>query len=77
MFEGVDFVLELLFDFCERVSHSLATCSEKNDAEFGRAELRQEDIIRWREMGGQGEGEAGWALFCKFLFFIWLDRRAR
>jgi hypothetical protein len=46
----------------------LAACSEKNDAQFGRAELRQEDIIRWSEMGGQGEGEAGGRYFVSFYF---------
>ncbi len=56
MFERIDFLLELVLDFCQRVSHSFATCSEKNDAEFGQAELRHATIIRWREMGGQEAG---------------------
>ena len=38
--EVVDFLLDLMFDFSNRVSHSLATLTEKNDAEPGLAELR-------------------------------------
>jgi len=52
--ERIDFLLKLSFNLCNRVSHSLAACIEKNDAEPGSAELRLENIIRGREMGGQG-----------------------
>lgn len=38
--ECIDFLLDLLFDLCEMVSHSLAAFTEKNDAEPGLAELR-------------------------------------
>ena len=53
--ERVDFLLKFLLNLCKRVSHSLATCIEKNDAESGQAELRHGDIIRGIEMEGQGE----------------------
>ncbi len=63
--ESVDFLLQLVLNFRERISHSFATCIEKNDAEFGRAELRQRDIIRARERGGQGKGRAVGTILCK------------
>jgi hypothetical protein len=44
--------------------------SEKNDAEFGYAELRQNDIIKGTEIGGQGGMTSHAKVFYKRLYFI-------
>src|SRR5580700_2165954 len=53
--QGVNFLLELLFTFGERVRHSYPA-SEKNDAESGEAGLRTEHYRWGRNVPTRGKG---------------------
>jgi hypothetical protein len=53
--QGVNLLLELLFNFGKRVRHSFPG-SEKNDAESGKAGLRREHYRWGRNAPTRGEG---------------------